>query len=162
MSATTQSSDIYAIQVATNSNSRNPAHDAGGKLVVFRFAFTQSGTGDAGSYANLFKLPPGKFRYLGNLSKIYFAALGTARTMDVGFSAHTNADGTAVVADPNGLHDGEDVSSAGSAAPVGALTGDGTYLFDSREGVVISAQINDGTITDGKTLKGIMVFSKEG
>lgn len=166
MAVTTEKSTQYTIQTATNSDNRNPSHDYGGNLAIFFFTFTQGvAAGDIGSIAQLFKLPPGKFRYLGHLSRVVHSAFGTARTLDIGFTtAFTKADGTAVSADEAALHTAADVSAAGSFQPVDELLAageGGTYLFDSREGVIVEAQVEGGTIPAAATLDGYLVFSRE-
>ena len=49
---------------------------------------------------------------------------------------------------------GVDVSSAGAVVPAGTVGSDETMLFDSMAGIVLTAQINDGTIPDSATLSG--------
>jgi hypothetical protein len=129
----------------------------GGALRKFEFDFTQSGAGDAGSTAEVVDLPAGRISVVLPLSRIAFSAMGTSRTMDVGWLAHTRNDGTAVAADPNGLDDGVDVSSAGAVAPGGTVGGAETHTFDSRDGVTLTLQVNDGTLPDAATLKGYFV-----
>jgi len=126
------------------------------------FEFTQgSSAGDAGSLAYLVKLPAGKVRVLLPLSRIANSALGASRTMDLGWAAYTNDDGTAVAADPNGLDDGIDVSSAAATNPSGTIGGAETKLFESQAGVVLTAQINDGTIPAAATLKGYFLYVQD-
>lgn len=136
----------------------NPTHDWHGRLRIARFDYTQSGQGDAGSLAELAKLPGGRVRVILPLSRIAFASMGAARTMDLGWLAYTDDDGNSVDADPNGLDDGIDVATAGSANPGGTIGGDETHLFSSQTGVTVTAQINDGTFDDLKTLKGYLIY----
>jgi len=150
--ATQLSNTDLAPQVA------NPTTDMTGKLRIARFDFTQSGAGDAGSLAEIAKLPPGKVRIILPLSRIAFSAFGLARTMDLGWLAYTDLAGDAVAADPNGLDDGVAVDIAGSVNPGGTVGGDETYLFTSTDGVTITAQVNDGTIPDAGTLNGYLLY----
>ena len=136
----------------------NPTHDWHGRMRIARFEYTQSGQGDAGSLAELVKLPAGRVRLILPLSRIAFAAMGASRTMDLGWLTHTDDDGNPVLADPNGLDDGVDVSSAGAVNPGGTVGGDETHLLSSQSGVTLTAQINDGTFDDTKTLKGYFVY----
>ena len=130
-----------------------------GKLKMLRFSFTQgAAAGDAGSLAELVKIPAGIVRVLLPLSRIAFSAMGAARTMDLGWLAYTDTDDAAVAADPNGLDDGVDVSGAGSVNPGGTVGGDETYLFESNGGLTLTAQINDGTIPIAATLKGYVIY----
>tara|TARA_R100000501_G_C2521929_1_gene48776 strand:- start:230 stop:475 length:246 start_codon:yes stop_codon:yes gene_type:complete len=78
--------------------------------------------------------------------------------MDLGWQAFTDDDGDSVAADPNGLDDGVDVSSAGSVIPGGTVGTHETYLFESQSGVIIDAQINDGTLPVAATLMGHFVY----
>lgn len=129
-----------------------------GRLKIFRFNFTQgAAAGDAGSTAELVKLPPGRWRILLPLCRIAHSAFGAARTLDLGWQAYTDNNGDAVAADPNGLDDGNDVSAAGSFVPTGTVGGDETYLFENSDEVTIEAQCNDGTLPAGATLDGYII-----
>lgn len=158
MAVTTQNSDQYANTIATP-RVANPTHEAHGRLRVARFTFTQSGAGDAGSLVRLAGLPKGRVRVILPLSRIAFSAMGASRTLDLGWEAHVADDGSgAVAADPNGLDDGIDASGAGAVVPGGTVGGDETVLFASLAGVTVTAQVNDGTIPDGATLSGHLVY----
>jgi len=158
MAVTTQNSTQYA-NTQADPRVMNPTHDAHGRLRVARFNFTQSGVGDAGSLVRLVKLPSGKIRVILPLSRVACSALGASRTLDLGWAAHQADDGSgAVAADPNGLDDGVDVSASGAVIPGGTLGGDETKLFASLDGIVLTAQVNDGTIPDGATLDGTIVY----
>lgn len=155
MAVTTQNSTEYGYQISSPPT-KMEANVAYGKMRVYTFNFTQSGAGDATSLARLIKLPAGKVTVLTGLSRIYSAALGAARTMDIGHLAYQDQDGTAVAADPDDLHADEDVSSATDFAPDSA-TGAGYKTFESRGGVVLTAQVNDAALDDTKTIKGFFV-----
>ena len=157
MAVTTQQSAQLAL-VEADPARPNPVHEWGGRLRLALFDFTQSGAGDAGSIAELVKLPAGHVRLILPLSRIGFSALGASRTMDLGWAAYADHAGAAVAADPNGLDDGVDVSSAGSVNPSGTVGGGETMLFSAQDGLVLTAQINDGTIPNGATLKGWFVY----
>lgn len=163
MAVTTENSDIYANQIATGAQTFLRPDQLDGRLRACYFEFTQGGSaGDAGSIANLVKLPAGNTRLFLPLSRIYFSAMGASRTMDLGWLAYTDPDGGAVVADPNGLDDGVDVSSAGSVNPGGTVGKAETFRFNSRGGVVITAQINDGTIPAAAEIDGYLIYSGPG
>ncbi len=159
MAVTTENSVEYGNHVASPPV-MNKTADWHGRLRLMFFEFTQgAAAGDAGSIARLVKLPAGKVRVILPVSRIGFSALGAARTMDVGWEAYNDDDGNnAIAADPNGLDDGVDVSAAGAVNPTGIVGGAETYLFESTAGVVLSAQINDGTIPAGATIKGYFVY----
>lgn len=157
--AVTQEKSTQVTNSEASPSAFNPTTDWHGRLRFARFNFTQgSSAGDAGSLAELVKLPHGKVRVVLPLSRVAFSALGASRTMDLGWLAYTNDSGTAVAADPNGLDDGVDVSSAGSVNPGGTVGGDETYLFESETGVTVTAQINDGTIPAAATLDGYIAY----
>lgn len=158
MAVTTEDSTQVGYTTATPE--KHPAtHELHGRLRIAFFAFTQgAGAGDATSTASLVKLPAGKVRLMLRLSYVGFSALGSSRTMDLGWQAFTDDDGDSVAADPNGLDDGVDVSSAGSVIPGGTVGTHETYLFESQGGVTIDAQINDGTIPIAATLMGHFVY----
>lgn len=158
MAVTTQNATQYG-NTQADPRVMNPTHEAHGRLRVARFNFTQSGAGDAGSIVRLVKLPKGKVRAILPLSRVAFSALGASRTLDLGWQAHQADDGSGeVAADPNGLDDGVDAASAGAVIPEGTVGGDETKLFESLDGVLLTAQINDGTIPDGTTLDGTIVY----
>ncbi len=129
-----------------------------GKLRFFGFAFTQgAAAGDATSIQRLVKLPPGKWRVILAMSRITNSAFGAARTLDLGWEAYIDQDGNAVAVDPNGLDDGNDVSAASSFNPTGTVGEDETILLSSKSGVVITAQVNDGTIPIAATINGYFI-----
>jgi len=135
----------------------NETHKSHGNQRIFRFTFTQSGAGDATSDV-VFARIPAHSRVVGHLSKMYFSAFGAARTLDVGYQAYTDTDGTAVVADPNLLATAVDVSSAGSlvfdeANTAGANQG---RLFDGEVDLVATVAVD--TIPDAATLDGYVVY----
>lgn len=128
------------------------------RLRFLRFTFTQgAAAGDVNSLQYLTKLPAGKISVLTDKSKVWFSAFGASRTLDIGFDAYDNPQGTEQSADVDGLLDGEDVSGAGSAAMLGASDG-GILEFHSKEGVDIVAKVLGDTIPVGATLKGYLVY----
>lgn len=134
-----------------------------GKLRLLQFTFTQgAAAGDAGSSAALVKLPAGKVALIGALSRIECSAFGAARTLDIGWDAYKDKNGTAVVADDNGLTDNLDVSAAAAADLTQlAVLGGGIKVFESLNGVVLRATVAGGTIPIAATLKGYVVVSVE-
>ena len=159
MAITTENSNQVANTVAVP-RIQNPTHEAHGRLRFARFNFTHApAAGDAGSIARLVKLSKGKVRVILPLSRVAHSALGASRTLDLGWEAHISDDGSGeVAADPNGLDDGVSASSAGAFVPGGTLGGDETKLFESLDGVVITGQINDGTVPAGATLDGYLAY----
>jgi hypothetical protein len=133
-----------------------------GKLKILRFTFTQgAAAGDAGSLAELVKVPAGVVRVFLASSRITCSALGAARTMDIGWLAYVDTDGDAVAADPNGLDDGVDVSLAVTFNPTGTIGEDETKLFESNGGVTLTAQVNDATLIASATINGYFVYVQD-
>ncbi len=159
MAITTENSTQFANTLA-DPRVQNDTHEAHGRLRFARFNFTQgAAAGDAGSIARLVKLPKGKVRVVLPLSRVAHSALGASRTLDLGWEAHVADDGSGdVAADPNGLDDGVAVNIAGAFTPGGTLGGDETKLFESLDGVVVTGQVNDGTIPAGATLDGYLAY----
>lgn len=161
MVVTNQESTQYAAIYSTTPPALEAADQYYGKLRVLAFDHTQSGAGDAGSTVKLVKIFPGQGSILLALSGIGVSALGAARTADLGWAAYVDQDGAAVAADPNGLDDGTDVSAAVFYNPVGTLLLAETKRLQSRDGVDIEIQINDGTIPDAATINGYLVVAVE-
>ncbi len=154
----TNNSVEYAKIYATEPAELVDANEWAGRLRIQRFTYTQSGAGTVGETLAAVKLPAGKVRVLLPLSYIHTSGLGTSGTIDVGWEAYTDRDGTAVAADPNGLKDGIDAASAGADVPTGTVGTDETYEFDSRDGVVITLQFNDNPLDDTDTVKGYFIY----
>tara|TARA_R110000765_G_scaffold393927_1_gene487353 strand:- start:73 stop:561 length:489 start_codon:yes stop_codon:yes gene_type:complete len=159
MAVTTEYSSQYTESYVTVPAKVPESHEWMGRLRQSFFEFTQgAAAGDAGSLAYLIRLPAGKVRLILPMSRIHVSALGSSRTFDLGWLAYTDDDNSAVVVDPNGLDDGVDVSSAVAFAPAGTVGTHETYLFQSRTGVTLTAQINDGTIPIAATIGGYFVY----
>lgn len=135
--------------------------DLSGKLRVAYFDFTQDGAGDATSTVDLVELPNGRVRVYPELSHIKFSAFGASRVLDIGYLAHTDQNGDAVSADTDYFATDVDVSSAGTAKLSEALDAATTKLFQSRDGVVIQANVAGGTIPDAATLSGFVVYAMD-
>lgn len=132
-----------------------------GEVIFFYVNFTQSAAiGDANSTIDLVVLPPGKWRYVADLSKLYYSAFGAARTLDVGFAVYTEPDGDIIAASQAAIDLTKDVAAAGSYAPGGALTADGTLLINSKTPVTIYATCKAATLQAGSTIKGLLAFMR--
>jgi len=154
MAVTTENSTQLAAASA-NPPVANDPRDWESPLRLLHFTFTQgAAAGDAGSIAQLVRLPPGQVRLIPSLSRISFSTLGASRTIDLGHAAYTSLDGTAVTADPDAIEADVDGASGGSAVP----TTNDTLALDSRDGIVLTAQVNDGTLPAGATLSGHFVY----
>jgi len=138
-----------------------PSYLGKGQMFALRSSPPVAGSyasGDANSTIDLVVVPPGKFVMLGDLCRIRHSAFGTGRTMDVGWAAYTNEDGTAVTADEDGIHSAADVAAAGSFVPLDELGVSAMKLFDSREGVTIKVKIEAAALSSGETIDAYFVF----
>ena len=157
MAVTTQKSTEY-----TNATStpvvQNAVHDYHGRVRIAYFTHDQDGAGDAGSSVALCSLPAGKVRVLLSSSNAYCNWTTGGATLDLGWDAYTNTDGTSVAADVDGLVDGLNVEAAGyqNFGANTTATG-GTYLFESQGGVVIRAT-SPGAIAAGDDLVGYIMY----
>ena len=160
MAVTTQKSTEYTNATATPivKNSTTEEH---GKLRTMFFTHDQDGAGDANSTVTLGKLPAGRVRVIGGLSRFYCNWVTGSQTMDIGWAAYTDEDGDDVALDVDGLVDGLDVDAVGyftmaSNIAAGQLLG-GTYTFNSNNGVVITAKAI-AALADGDDLCGYITY----
>ena len=137
------------------------SHNIHGRLRVAYFSHTQSGAGDANSTIEVVRLPPGKIRLLGALSRIKHNWTISTVDMNVGWAAYTDLDGTAVVADANGLDAAIDVDTAGAIA-IGSVLGTAdTKVFESKDGVSIMLQAVAAGLADTDTVEGYLVYVQD-
>ena len=159
MAVTTQESTEYTNAYSTSPVVANPTSSVHGKVRIAYFTHDQSGAGDATSSVALCKLPAGRVRVLLSSSNAYVNWTTASATLDLGWDAYEDIDGTAVAADPDGLLDGLDVDAVGyqNFGADQTATG-GTYLFESKDGVVIRATSQDVAIADGDDLVGYLMY----
>ena len=137
------------------------ARQAHGKTRVFAFDFTQgAAAGDATSTALLARIPANS-KVIGHLSKVYHSAFGAARTLDVGYKAYTDVDGTAVAADPNFFASAVDVALAGSFLLDESDTQAAQKGREFNGQADIDAVVAVDTIPVGATLNGFVIYSVE-
>ena len=159
MAVTTQESTEYTNVFTTVPAVANGTTEWEGRVRVAYFTHNQSGAGDATSSVALAKLPAGKVRLLGAASSAYVNWTTASATIDIGWDAYTDLDGSAVAADPNGIDDGVSVETAGSITMGSALTATGyTKVFESKDGVTIRATSQDTAIVDGDDLVGYLLY----
>lgn len=156
---TTQNSTQYANQIAIPPIIME-AEQFYGKLRVMKYNFTQSGVGSAGSLARLVKLPVGKVMLCAGLSQCKVSALGSGRTLHLGYAQYRLQDGTIQTASAAAITSGQAVATATTFTP-GAALADGTITFVSSSGVVLIATANVGTIPDAATIQGTWVLAVE-
>ena len=158
MAVTTQKSTEYTNATA-NPVVQNAVHDYHGRVRIAYFTHDQDGAGDATSSVALCALPAGKVRVLLASSSAYVNWTTGSATLDLGWDAYTNTDGTAVSADPDGLVNGLDVDTAGyQTFGAGTAATGGTYLFESQGGVVLRATSQDQALASGDDLVGYMMY----
>lgn len=145
MAVTTQNSTEYGNQIASPVTKQAPSV-LGGRIRVAKFTHVQSGAGDATSIANLIKLPAGTIRILG--IKAQHSDMGASRTLDFGYAANVDVDGNAVAADPDAIVADLDVNNTTDKVVHGDVS------LTTRDGLIITAQVNDGTFPDAATLDG--------
>ena len=151
--AVTQEQSIERAAVTAEPRQKLFTTEQHGRVRASHFHFTQgAAAGDAGSLAELITLPPGRLRLLSVRGAN--GVLGTGRTLDIGHLGYTDADTAvgAVAADP-------DAFSADTAV---ATAGTFDLLIDavvhSKDGFVLTAQINDGTLPAAGTLSGFVLY----
>jgi len=147
--ATTNSTQYgNTVAVPPVMNAVNAEH---GRVRVAAFDYTQAAQGSAGDDVNLVKLPAGSIRVLSVY--VAFSAFGASRTLDLGYGAIVElSDGTTTAADPDGISANTDISGAG------AVTSTANKTISSTEGVIVSAQVNDGTLPAAATLNGYVLY----
>ena len=126
-----------------------------GDVEIAHFDFTQgAAAGDAGSTADLIKMPGGKIRFL----KIEFAtsAFGASRVLKIGHEGYTDVDAsTAVAADDDAFASALDLSSA---ADISDLV---DVVIESFDGFDIRGTVTGGTIPAAATLKGYISYVRD-
>ena len=112
MAVTTQKSTEYTNATATPVT-MNEAHVYHGRVRIAYFTHDQDGAGDATSSVALCSLPAGKVKVLLSSSNAYVNWTTGSATIDLGWDAYTDIDGSAVAADADGLLNGLSVETAG-------------------------------------------------
>lgn len=138
-----------------------PSYIGKGQLFALRSSPPVAGSyasGDANSTIALCFLPAGKYTLLGHLSTVAHSAFGTGRTMDIGWDAYENQDGTTVNADEDGIHSAADVAAAGAFVPLDELGVSRMKVFDSKNGVTIRAKVEAAALSSGETIDAVFVF----
>lgn len=167
MAVTNQYSTEYQAALVTKPASLVSTASWHGRLRGAYFAHTQSGAGDATSDVTIFKVPPGTVRLILPMSFIYVNWTTASATIDIGWGAYTDLNGTAVAADPNGLVDGLSVESADvngfeELTTLAGLAATGyTKLFESKDGVDLILTSQDVAIADGDTAVGMFTYMQD-
>lgn len=157
--AFTADSPVYAAQVDQKLFGRGPT--VGGDVKFFRFGpYTHAAGADTGEI-NLVRLPAGKFLVLPDLSRIVTSQFAANAVLDIGYRAHTKADGSAVNASGNALGNDYAVGAGAVDSALSAPAG-GILELDSVDGVVIYATVATANIENGDTVDGFLAVVKIG
>lgn len=148
---THQLSAENTLETAAGPAKLDPASDG---LVHFAyFKHTQVGAGAIGSTVALRKMPAGRVRILGTMSRVNNSAFGASRTLGVGHTGYQGVDGVAVAAAASLL------LSAGDVAAAGGLPLVGFPVIESMAGFTLLATVAGGTIPDAATLEGVIAYT---
>ena len=129
----------------------NDVCDEHGRVRVMSFTYTQSGAGTAGDLVNLCALPGGSLRIVGLV--VTSSAFGASRTLKVGHTAYVNLAKTTVAANSTAF-----LASTSIATAVTTTTYV-TQKLTSREGILVQALIEGGTLPDAATLSGYILYA---
>ena len=160
MAVTTQNSTEYAATIATPLVKASTRSNTG-KLRTLAFSFNQDGVGDAGSIIVLGKLPAGRVKIIGGLSRFYCNIVASSATIDIGNQAYVNTSGETVAEDVDSMVDGLDVDTVGYQTMEGntaatKLLG-GNHTFSSNDGVVIEIT-SVAALADDDDVDGIITY----
>ena len=151
-----QDNNSTQLEKIVNDERLDPADHGKVFQVSFSYKNETGGTLAAGTKIGLAQLPAGAVAIHG-LSQAAHSALGASRTLDIGHEAYKDKDNNTVAEDLDLLLDGADVSSAG----VADLNLQGpAYKAESKEGIVITAEVKGGTIPANATIDGVILFSR--
>ena len=150
MAVTNQASVQAAIQANPSTGRLQPA-DMGDVRLAY-FSHTQAGAGDATSTVDLIRLPAGRVRVIGHLSRVNTSAFGASRTLAIGHAAAFAVGGAAIDADDDAF------AAATSVASEGGFAGAGFSLIETESGIPVIATVAGGTIPDGATVEGVIAY----
>lgn len=147
----------------------NATTESHGRLRVLYFtsdAIAASAGADEGATILLGRLPAGRVRLLLHDSSAYVNWVTGSATLDLGWEAYTSsATGLAVAQDKDGLVNGLDVNTVGyftfnvyANSPAPIIAAGGTKLFESKDGVIITATSEDQAIALGDDLVGYLTY----
>ena len=144
---------------------KNAPTETHGRIRIMYFSHDQAAGGLADSTIRLGRLPAGRVRVLLGLSRAYVNWVTGSAFLDLGWEAYTSsATGLAVAEDVDGLVDNIPVESAvlydlGTLAtlPAAILATGGTKVFESKNGVVITA-LSITAIAAGDDIAGYLAY----
>ena len=129
----------------------NDSCDEHGRVRVNSFTYTQSGAGTAGDTVNLCTLPGGNIRIVS--LTVSTSAFGASRTLKVGHTAYVNLAKATVAANSTAF-----LPSTSIATAV-VTTTHVTQKLTSREGILVQALIEGGTLPDAATITGTIQYA---
>lgn len=130
-----------------------------GKVRIAVFEYDQVAEEPANSVIQLCKLPAGRVRVLGKESALYHNLTTTSVKLDIGWAAHVDFDGNAVAADEDGFDDNIDAELAALIRIGTVLKAEaGMKVFESQEGVIITASIKTAVIAAADSLNGYIAY----
>ena len=136
-----------------------PVDECHGKLRYAIFEYDQVAEGADGSIIQLVKLPAGRVRVLGKESLLYHNLTTGTVDLDVGWAAHVDFAGDAVAADDDGFDVAIDCETAAIIRLGSALIAEaGMKVFESQEGVIITATLETAVIAADDTLNGYIAY----
>lgn len=129
------------------------------KVRIAVFEYDQVAEGADGTIIQLCKLPAGRVRVLGYESLLYHNLTTATVDLDVGWAAYTDFAGDAVAADDDGLDVEIDCETAAVIRLGSALVAEAHMkVFESQEGVIITATLETAVIAADDTLNGYIAY----
>jgi len=130
-----------------------------GKVRMAVFEYDQVAEGADGSIIQLVKLPAGRVRVLAKESLLYHNLTTATVDLDVGWAAYTDFAGDAVAANDDGFDVEIDCETAGIVRLGSALNAEACMkVFESQEGVIITATLETAVIAANDTLNGYIAY----
>lgn len=168
MAVTNEYGVEYTQALITKPTSHLNTSTWGGRLRGAYVSHVQGASaGDATSDVTIWKVPPGTVRLILPMSFLYVNWTTPSATLDIGWGAYTDLNGTAVAADPNGLVDGLDVDTADVQAfeeltTLAGLAATGyTKVFSSRDGVDLKLTSSDVALAAASSVYGMLVYMQD-
>lgn len=134
---------------------RLPSRDSHGRIRVAYFDYTQAANGAINDDVQLVELPPGRVRVFSVLSHLVASDKAAGATLNVGWAAYVDPDGVAVAADPNGFFAAVDIATGPTTLTPALLP---FKTFDSRDGVILTAQFLVVAPAAADTLEGYFAY----
>jgi hypothetical protein len=130
------------------------------RVAYAKLTFTAAGytTASAGDLS-LLKLPAGKLRIYGQLSRLVLPAATATADFDLGWAAYVKSDGTSVAADGDGIAASVDVGGGAINQDLDDIAN--TFEIDSKNGVDIVGSFDTANSPASGDLHLWLVYSKD-